>query len=164
MMTIKSFKADAKLWVKYATFLFEYLNAPDRARALLDRALLSVPDSKKKDLIREFAQLEYKCRNGDPERGATIFEGLTASYPKSSDLWDVQIELERRQGATDKVRQLFERMAELKMKKKRARDVFKRWLEFEEGEGEGGEARVDHVKLKASEYVQRYQKDDEGDL
>lgn len=151
---------DPKFWVTYATFLFNCMNAPDRARDLLERANKSVPNHKKVDLSREFAQLEFKCKGGDPERGRTLFTTLMDLYPKRGDLWDIQIDLETQQGATDQVRQLYERMTALNMKKRRANLVFKKWLKFEEVEGD--QKKIDHVKAKAAEYIQRHkgEKDD----
>ena len=55
-------------------------------------------------------------------------------------------------GARDQVRSLLERAATQKMKKRRAQYVFKRWLEFEEAEG--NEKTADRVKALAKEYVE----------
>lgn len=149
----KSFTPDPKLWLNYANFLFDTLSSPDRGRDLLERAMKSVPTHLHRDLVTKFAQLEFQCRNGDPERGRTIFEGLFETYPKRWDLWDVLIELETRQGATVQARSLFERLAGLKMKNKRAKYVFKKWLEFEEALG--NEKSRDHVKAKAQAFVEK---------
>jgi len=135
------------------------MRSPDRAHELLERANRSVPDQKKVDLAREFAQLEFKCEGGDAERGRTLFANLMALYPKRGDLWDIQIDLETQQGATDQVRQLYERMTALKMKKRRANLVFKKWLKFEEGEGD--QKRIDHVKAVAIKYVEQHKGEQE---
>lgn len=156
MIKKKSFTRtqDPNFWAKYATFLFNDLGSPDRARDLLERATKSVPDHEKLNLVKNFAQLEYKCKRGDPERGRTIFTGLIDSFPKRADLWDIQIDLEVQQGALDQVRQLFERMTALNMKKRRANFVFKKWLQIEEREG--NQKSVDHVKARAAEYVEKH--------
>ena len=156
MIKRKSFTPDPKLWLNYATFLFDTLSTPDRGRALQDRAMKSVPTHVHRDLVTKFAQLEFRCKNGDPERGRTIFEGLLDMYPKKWDLWDVLVELEMQQGAKEQVRRLFERMAQAKMKRRRAKGVFKRWLEFEEREADA--RNVEHVKAKAAEYVEMEKK------
>lgn len=181
MVGKKDFRASTKLWENYAAFLFNNLNAPARARALLPRALQSVHKSEHRALTARFAALEFKSANGDPERGRTVFEGLLAEWPKWSQGWDQFVDLERglvvggnntstageRQGDVALVRKLFERMAAQKMKKRRAKFVFKRWLEFEESLG-GKLGQSERVKGLAREYVEKQQaqggaEDDEDD-
>ncbi len=53
----------------------------------------------------------------------------------------------------ERARGLFERMSKAKMKKRRARFVFKRWMEFEEKEGSRED--VERVKGVAKEWVER---------
>lgn len=154
MVKKKAFTPDPKLWLNYATFLFDSMNQPDRARDLLDRAMQSVPSHLQRDLVTNFAQLEFKCKNGNPERGRTVFEKLHDTYPKRWDLWDIHVDLEKHQGAFDNVRQLFERMTSMGMKKRRANSLFKKWLQFEEEHGDV--KRVNHVKAKAAEYVEKH--------
>jgi rRNA biogenesis protein RRP5 len=141
--------------------------APDRGRALLPRALQSLPPHTHVDLTAKFAQLEFRSPNGDVERGRTVFEGILSSFPKRVDLWNVLIDLEIKAGDADQVRRLFERALGLdsgvamdgtkstkrKLKDKQAKFFFKKWLAFEEGPGGGDEKRVDAVKAKAAEYV-----------
>ena len=57
--------------------------------------------------------------------------------------------------AVEKTRGLFERMCKAKMKKRRAKFVFKRWMEFEEKEGDKKE--VERVQGIAKEWVERAQ-------
>ena len=57
--------------------------------------------------------------------------------------------------AQDKVRALYERMAAQKMKKRRAKFVFKKWLAFEESEGNA--RQVERVTAIAKEYVAKMQ-------
>lgn len=146
--------ADPKFWTTYAAFLFNCLHSPERARDLLERANKSVPDHKKVDLAREFAQLEFRCQGGDAERGRTLFANLMDLYPKRGDLWDIQIDLETSRGDVARVRELYERQAQTKMKKRRANFVFKKWLKLEEAEGD--QKAVDHVKAKTVEYIQKH--------
>ena len=66
--------------------------------------------------------------------------------------------------AVEKTRSLFDRMCQIKMKKRRAKFVFKRWLEFEEKEG--SKKDVERVQGVAKEWVDRAQAkggDDEED-
>lgn len=132
------------------------LSAPSRARALLQRATQSVPASQHRLLTAKFGALEFQSPHGDPERGRTIFEGLLSTFPKKWDLWDMFVDLEKAKGEKENVRRLFERMAGTRMKGRRAKFVFKRWLEWEEGNGDA--KSVERVKARAAEYVEGLKK------
>nr|POF13886.1 rrna biogenesis protein rrp5 [Quercus suber] len=165
----KSFRGSPDVWLNYATFLMQNLNEPARARALLSRALQSIPTNGHRLLTANFAALEFHSANGDTERGRTIFENLIAEWPKWSSGWDMWVDLERsrlshlddaggdedKTQAKEQVRQLFERMSKQKMKKRRAKFVFKRWLEFEEAAGD--EKSAERVKVLAREFVEALQ-------
>jgi rRNA biogenesis protein RRP5 len=53
-------------------------------------------------MISIFGQLEFK--NGSPERGRTIFEGIVANYPKRVDQWSIYIDMELGVGNDDIIR------------------------------------------------------------
>ena len=145
MTKIKSFTATPSFWLSYASFLMSTLQppSPGRARALLQRATQSVPTSEHRYLTAKFAALEFKSPNGDAERGRTIFEGLVSTWPKKGDIWDMYLSLEQAHGSEDNVRDLFERMSKLSMKKKRAKTVFGKWRDWEESVGNSkGVSRV----------------------
>lgn len=159
----KSSRASPEVWLNYATFLMSTLKTPLRARSLLSRALQSVSTNEHRLLTAKFAALEFHSPQGDAERGRTIFEGLVAEWPKWTSGWDMWIDLESskmshapneeaKTEAVRKVRALFERAASQKMKKRRAQYVFKRWLEFEEAEGNG--KTTERVKALAKDYVE----------
>jgi len=113
----------------------------------------SVPQHLHRDLLTSFAALEYKCTNGDAERGRTVFEGLHDTYPKRGDLWDQRVQLEISKQEWEVVRSVYERMTKVGMKKRRANFVFKKWLEFEEEHGTKKE--VEKVKARAEEWVEK---------
>ena len=70
---------------------------------------------------------------------------------------------EAKEDGKDRVRRLYERIISHKMKQRRAKFVFKRWLEFEQALG--SEKSVDRVKALAKEYVEKQQgMDREGDV
>ena len=187
MIENKSFRASTQLWYTYATFLFDKAADPARARNLLSRALQSVHEAEKRALTAKFAALEWKCNNGSVERGRTIFEGLLSEWPKWTQGWDMFVDLERsrisgssradepghkaatgettesRSETVSRVRSLYERMAKNKMKKRRARFVFKKWLEFEEGVNGSGSKEVERVKALAREYVNGLQQSGENE-
>ena len=148
---VKKFSQSPKVWLNYATFLFDNYSSPASARALLSRATQALPAYAHLDLTSKFAQLEFKCRNGDPERGRTIFEGLLTTFPKRLDLWNILLDLEIKQGDKEQVRRIFERVLGLGLRAKKAKFFFKRWLEVEEKWGD--EKSVDAVKAKAAQYV-----------
>lgn len=155
MTSNKSFTQNPSLWLAYASFLSTARANPAKARALLQRATQSVPGKEHRYLTAKFAALEFKSPNGDPERGRTIFEGLLSTWPKKWDLWDMFVDLEMSHGEEANVRDLFERMAstggQAKLKKKRAKYVFKKWLEWEEKFG--NKKGMERVKELAKAYV-----------
>lgn len=160
---------DRKIWINYATFLFNTIKEPDRGRALLSRALQTLPSTAHVDITAKFAALEFRSPAGLAERGRTIFEGLLDSFPKRVDLWIVLLDLEMQYGdkgesgehgdRNGQVRRLFERIfnggeteiGAKRIKNKQAKFFFKRWLEFEEEVGD--ERRVEGVKRRAEEWV-----------
>ena len=150
---VKRFSQDPKVWLNHASFLFDTVAAPQRARDLLPRALQSLPKHHHVDLTSKFAQLEFRSANGDAERGRTIFEGLLSTFPKRLDLWNVMLDLEIKAGDKDQVRQLFGRVTSSKLKAKKAKYFFKRWLEYEEKEGDA--QSCEKVKARAAEYVRQ---------
>ncbi|USW50057.1 Putative rRNA biogenesis protein Rrp5 [Septoria linicola] len=173
----KNFRASPDVWLNYATFLFDSLRKPERARALLTKALQSVPTNEHRLLTAKFAALEFRSASGDAERGRTIFEGLLAEWPKWSSGWDMWVDIERSRissqedgdakvEALEKTRALFERLAQQPMKKRRAKFVFKKWLEFENKEGKENVTskkgkkgtsgcQAERVTVLARDYVQK---------
>ena len=142
------------IWLNYGTFLFTNLSAPERARALLPRAMQSLPPHTHLSLTKSFAQLEFNTEHGSAERGRTIFEGLLSTFPKRLDLWNVLLDLEIKQGKENReqVRRTFERVTTTaKLKPKQAKSFFKRWLEHEQKEGDS--KSQERVEMKAAEYV-----------
>lgn len=150
---VKKYSQDPKVWLNYATFLFDTLAAPHRARDLLPRAMQSLPKHHHLDLTSKFAQLEFRSSNGDPERGRTIFEGLLSTFPKRLDQWNVLLDLEMKLGNKEQIRRLFGRVTGSKLKAKKAKYFFKKWLEWEEKEGD--ERSRENVKARAAEFVRK---------
>ena len=54
------------------------------------------------EVIAKFAQLEF--REGEAERGKTMFENVLSSYPKRTDLWSVYIDMVTKLGELQPVR------------------------------------------------------------
>lgn len=144
----------------------------------------SLPSNTHVDTTCKFIQLEFRSPNGDVERGRTLFEGLLSSFPKRTDLWNILLDLEIKQGDAEQVRSVFQRVlgisaipktqskkkgavpvpasteAQKKLKPKKARFFFKKWLDFEEklAAADGGnEKMVEEVKARAADYVNSLQ-------
>jgi rRNA biogenesis protein RRP5 len=150
---VKKYSQDPSVWENYAAFLYNVQAQPDRARELLPKALQSLPNHVHIDITRDFARLEFRSKNGQPERGRTIFEGLFSNFPKRLDLWNILLDLEMKVSEKEEIRRLFERVTSLKMKPRQAQKFFNRWLNYEEKNGD--EKAKEKVKAKAEEYVKR---------
>jgi len=153
---LKKFGQDRKVWINYATFLFDKAADAEKARQLLPRALRTLPQLTHVEITSKFAQLEFYSTSGVPERGRTIFEGLLDSFPRKMDLWNVYLDMEislvkNKLEDTERVRQLFTRIFDGRIKNKQAQVFFKKWLTFEEKHGD--EQGVDSVKAKAADFV-----------
>ncbi|KAK6835670.1 hypothetical protein RU639_002264 [Aspergillus parasiticus] len=172
----KKISQSPKFFLNYASFLFDNMAAPERGRALLPRALQSLPSHTHVETTSKFAQLEFRSEHGDVERGRTVFEGLLSSFPKRIDLWNILLDLEIKNGDAEQVRRLFERVlgirdskkgvasveASKKLRPKQARFFFKKWLAFEEklAAADGGnEKMVEDIKAKAAAYVKSLQQE-----
>ncbi|KAK5449934.1 rRNA biogenesis protein rrp5 [Exophiala xenobiotica] len=160
---LKKFKTDLHVWVNYATFLFDVINKPYDARELLPRAMKTLPgvmkDKKEQkkatfELTKAFALLEFKSKNGLPERGRTLFEGMLAEFPKRLDLYNVILDQEEKLGDTEKIRDTYERVVGVKLSKNQAQHFFKRWQKFEEKHGD--QRSVEGVVARATEWARNY--------
>ncbi|CZT03246.1 related to ribosomal RNA processing protein RRP5 [Rhynchosporium agropyri] len=150
---VKKFSQVPAVWTNYAHFLFTTLSSPDRARALLSRAKQSLPPHEHIALTLKFASLEFHSTAGSPERGRTMFEALLTTFPKRLDIWNQLLDLEVAQGEKDVVRGIFERMVKTNkgLKPKQAVAWFRRWSEWEEGNGD--KKSREKVLAKTQEWV-----------
>ncbi|KAG6899782.1 hypothetical protein C0993_006968 [Termitomyces sp. T159_Od127] len=148
--TCKKFGRSSKVWTLFGEYYLRRGNL-EEARKLLPRSLQSLDQRKHLKTISKFAQLEYK--QGEPERGKTLFEGIIESHPKRWDLWAVYIDMEAGQGDIQSLRNLFDRVFALKMTSHKAKAFFKKWLELERKIGD--EDGAQNVKQKAIEWTQR---------
>lgn len=128
------------------------MSAPDRARALLPRAIQSLPTHTHLALTIKFGALEFHSPSGSAERGRTIFEGLLSTFPKRLDIWNQLLDLEIKEGDDEIIRGVFERVTKVKgLKIKGAKAWFKRWSEWEEKNGD--KKSLEKVRAKAEEWV-----------
>jgi rRNA biogenesis protein RRP5 len=159
---LKKFTQDPRVWINYGTFLFDSQKDAGKGREILPRALQILPKFTHFDVTLKFAQLEFKSPLGLAERGRTIFEGLISSFPKRVDLYNVLLDLEMKLGDKEQIRAVFERVFDGggKLKAKQAKYFFKRWLTFEEKQGD--ERHVEDVKARAAVWVRSVKGD--GDV
>ncbi len=137
-MTKKFGAQSPQVWINYAHFLHHSLRDPERARALLPRAMQMLDAHAHVSLMARVAALEFRSPVGSQERGRTVFESLLAKAPKKFDLWDQLLDLETA-GTADAavVRDVFERGAKVKgLKARRAKTWFQRWAKWEEQHGD----------------------------
>ncbi|EDQ93026.1 uncharacterized protein MONBRDRAFT_22367 [Monosiga brevicollis MX1] len=146
---LKKFKSHKSVWLKYAEYLLNQKQFAT-ARALLERALKSVPKHDHVDLISKFGILEFKL--GDVERGRTIFENVVTTHPKRVDMWNIWIDQELRIDDEDAIRALFERVVTLRLSTKKMKHFFKRFLEFEKEQDNAD--GIERVKNLARAYVE----------
>ncbi|KAL8848292.1 MAG: hypothetical protein Q9221_006691 [Calogaya cf. arnoldii] len=129
--------ASDAVWLNVATFYLTTLNQASKAHALLPRALQSLPQHAHLQLTSQFAALEFKSPNGDPERGRTMFEGILGSFSKRLDIWSILIDLETNKGDKDRARELFERVTKVKgIKAGKMKKWFEKWEKWEKGNGD----------------------------
>ncbi|KAL9612971.1 MAG: hypothetical protein Q9167_002448 [Letrouitia subvulpina] len=140
----------------YLNFLFTTLASPQLAREHLPRAMQSLPPYVHLNLTSKAAQLEFTSPQGDPERGRTVFESLLATWPRRLDIWNVWLDLEIQnvgEGGEGRIRSMFEGTLKKKLRPKKAKWIFKKWVEWEEGV-EGGKG-VERVKTLAEKWVKK---------
>ncbi|KAL7646848.1 UNVERIFIED_CONTAM: hypothetical protein RMT77_002104 [Armadillidium vulgare] len=145
---VKKHSQNREVWIKAFVYCFK-ANELTEARNMLDRSLLSLPKADHVEVINRFAQLELK--QGDVERGKTVFETLLNNFPKRLDIWNVYADLLLKQNDIEGCRIVLERITGLKLKLKPMRNAFKKLLEFEKKYGTP--KRVEAVKAKVEEYV-----------
>jgi len=81
-----------------------------------------------------------------------MFETILTTYPKRTDIWSIYLDMEIKYSTIDNVRNIFERCLQLRLKPKKMKFFFKRYLLFENKVGET--QRIEYVKNLANEYVQ----------
>ncbi|XGW17333.1 hypothetical protein V3C99_002159, partial [Haemonchus contortus] len=157
---VKKFRADSDdVWTLYGEHLMK-TNRADTARDLMKRALTSVPKQRHVPLISRFAQMEF--RNGDVERGRTLFESLVTAYPKKTDVWLVYADLCLKHSGIEMARQVLERACALKLSMHKLRPLFRKWMEAEQRFGDDKSRLL--LREKAEKYLQMNLEDEVEDI
>lgn len=154
---MKRFRAEKNVWIHYATFCYKNANL-EEGRKLVERAVKSLHKKDHVAIIVKIAQLEFKY--GEAERGKTMFENIVSNFPKRTDLWSIYIDMTIQQGDKDAVRNLFERVTNLRLSTQKMKFFFKKYLDFEQKYGTP--ELVIGVRKKALEYVEDSHEADSG--
>ena len=154
--TAKKFGGEkVSIWVSWGDFLISN-KKNDEAATVLSNALKALPKRDHIEVVKKFAQIEFA--KGEPEKGRSLFEGLIADASKRIDIWNVYIDQEMKIKEKSKVEDLFERVILKKLSKKQAKFFFNKWLVFEEANDDVKTS--EYVKAKATEYVEKNNKDE----
>lgn len=110
--------------------------------------------------------LEYK--NGNPEHGRTMFEGIVSNYQKRMDIWSIYMDMEVKYGGGKinqaQARHLFERclaLPEISKKPKKMKLVFRKYMEFESSLG--NENKLTELRQRVEQYLEKAFKKDSDD-
>lgn len=142
-----SSKTESKFLVTDLTFT--------EPKTILSKALQALPKNNHVNIISKFGLLEFK--NGSPESGRTMFEGIVNNYPKRMDIWAIYMDMEIKYGGKEnalQARHLFERclINEFILKKpKKMKLVFRKYMEFESSMD--NQKNVDKLRQRAEEYL-----------
>eukprot|EP01029_Cantina_marsupialis_P032180 TRINITY_DN95_c2_g3_i1.p1 TRINITY_DN95_c2_g3~~TRINITY_DN95_c2_g3_i1.p1 ORF type:complete len:1447 (+),score=576.80 TRINITY_DN95_c2_g3_i1:517-4341(+) len=148
---VKKFKSSCKIWIRTLRLRLSMGGTSEDLKTVMKRAITCLPKRKHIKAMQKFASLHYKY--GNNEKGRSYFEDLVAKNPKRVDLWNVYVDQEIKTRELDTIRQLFERLVNMKFSSKKMKHWFKRYLDFENQFGD--ESTQKHVKLLALAYVQR---------
>lgn len=135
-------------------------------KTILQRSLQALPKSNHINIISKFGMLEYK--NGNPEHGRTMFEGIVSNYQKRMDIWSIYMDMEVKYGGGKinqaQARHLFERclaLPEISKKPKKMKLVFRKYMEFESSLG--NENKLTELRQRVEQYLEKAFKKDSDD-
>ena len=164
---IKDYFNDFEIWKKYLEFLFEINyriklqnkgEIPDTKNGLR-KAMQVLSEKKQLDITIYYAQLLYAF--DIIEEGRNTFDNILKEYPKRKDIWFVYIDKEIKYGKNiEKIRKIFERMFDIKFKLSALKSIFKKYLEFEQLNGDNA---LENAKNKVQEIMNSRMEIDEGD-
>ena len=145
----RAFRTSCKAWLR-AFSLHLALGNPGGARGCLDAAVQALPKRKHSKFLVAAGLAEF--RQGDPERGRALLEGVLAAQLRRADVWNVYLDAEAKHGGDAlRARALFQRAVCCGLPPKRCKPLFKKFLAWERAHGQA--ADVARVKQMAAEYV-----------
>ena len=135
---IKDFFSDLDIWKNYIEFLFEVKNLENNENVHniiepkegLNKSMQVLSKKNQLDIMSWYGQLLYKYNQKEEARN--MFDNILKNFPKRKDIWFVYIDKEIKFGKNiDKVRQIFDKMFEIKFKVNDLKSIMKKFLEFE---------------------------------
>jgi rRNA biogenesis protein RRP5 len=135
---IKDFFSDLDIWKNYIEFLFEVNNLENHEKIGniiepkegLNKSMQVLSKKNQLDIMAYYGQLLYRYNNNEEARN--MFDNILKNFPKRKDIWFVYIDKEIKYGKNwDKVRQIFDKMFEIKFKVNDLKSIMKKFLEFE---------------------------------
>ena len=138
---IKEYFDDLEIWKKYIEFLFEVNDLKDKNKINLDLIDPKEGLNKSMQVLKKKAHLDIMCwygqllyRYNNNEEARNMFDNILKNFPKRKDIWFVYIDKEIKFGKNiEKVRQIFDKMFEIKFKINDLKSIMKKFLEFEKG-------------------------------
>ena len=139
----KDYFSDLDIWKQYLEFLFEVNNLNEEkgedngfiqgiieTKEGLNKSMQVLSKKNQLDIMCWYGQLLYKYNNNEEARN--MFDNILKNFPKRKDIWFIYIDKEIKFGKNvDKVRQIFDRMFEIKFKINDLKSIMKKFLEFE---------------------------------
>uniref|UniRef100_A0A146M6Y7 Protein RRP5 n=1 Tax=Lygus hesperus TaxID=30085 RepID=A0A146M6Y7_LYGHE len=147
LMTRK-YKGNVDNWLQCQNALMS-VGLVDKARNLLQKALLVLTKKEHVTLISRFALLENK--HGFPEQAQALFENLLTSFPQRLDLLSVYVDLLIKSESINLARSVLERAASNSLPVRKMRSIYLKWIAFEEIHGKPSD--VAKVEEAAKKYV-----------
>ena len=134
---IKDYFDDLEIWKNYLEFLFEVNNNLENPNTEiiepkegLNKSMQVLPKKNHLDIMSYYGQLLFKFNKKEDARN--MFDKILKNFPKRKDIWFIYIDKEIKYGKNvEKVRQIFDKMFEIKFKINDLKSIMKKFLEFE---------------------------------
>jgi rRNA biogenesis protein RRP5 len=136
---IKDYFDDLEIWKKYIEFLFEINDLKDKGKNEvndldiiepkegLNKSMQVLTKKAHLDIMCWYGQLLYRYNNNEEARN--MFDNILKNFPKRKDIWFVYIDKEIKFGKNvEKVRQIFDKMFEIKFKINDLKSIMKKLL------------------------------------
>ena len=135
----KDYFDNLDIWKNYIEFLFEINNNFENNGAIseildtkegLNKSIQVLSKKNQLDIMCWYGQLLYKYNKNEEARN--MFDNILKNFPRRKDIWFVYIDKEMKYGKNiDKVRQIFDKIFEIKFKINDLKSIMKKFLEFE---------------------------------
>ncbi|CAG0884687.1 unnamed protein product [Darwinula stevensoni] len=147
---LKRFRDNKSIWISCGEFYMKN-GKWENARGTMQKALKSLPKSHHVEVISKFALMEM--RNGEAERGKTLFETLLTTYPSRVDIWSIYVDGLVKLQDIKSARAALEKAISQSLPPKKMRCLFKKYVAFEELHGTS--ADLSRVRESARQYLAR---------